>query len=826
MIRLAPWDVGASPLATASDDAAAAQALGRFAPRERRLGFWLALWAAAIAAEFGALVPVIFPGEEQVAGRAGRLPAHRRLVRGVRPDRLAPAAGQPQRPADDRDRASGFSSRPLLEPVPRRRVAQTRRSLLAGPLGALLRRAAADVPHRRAARVARRPGARRARSCWPCASCSVVWLLFSEQDGQPAGRLPERRHRRRGRQDAALAGSASPASPSPSWSPPAGGRRRGRGGGRCCRASRARAPAAVRRAAGQRPRDRLALAASCSWAAVLLARERPGGVPRRAAALAARPRRPRGPLPRAQHDARRRPAGGAGQDARRPDARASPIGCPESLGYADADGRPVLRAAGRRRPRHARRSSATAARSRRSSTTRRSTTTPSWSRRSAPRRRSRSRTSACTPRREARLAELQASRQRIVAAGDAERRRLERNLHDGAQQRLVALVAAAAADPGPHPQRPRDRPSSSSSTASDELAPVARGAARARARDPPGGARPRPRAGARVAGGALDGARPTVAVDAPSRLPEPVELAAYFVASEALANVAKYAAGDRGDACASRARGRGAAIEIADDGVGGADAARGSGLRGLADRVEALDGRLRVVSPPGAGTVVTRGAAVRVVIADDSLLVREGIAALLRARGRRGGGAGGVAGRAARARSTRHVPDVAIVDVRMPPTHTDEGLRAAHEIRARHPADGDPDPLPARRGRDRDAPAGREPGGPRLPAQGPRHRRSRTSSARCAASPPAARRSTPRWSTRCSPTPRDDGPAADRSPTASARCSSWSPRAAPTRPSPSELTSPQRSVEKHVTSIFAKLDLPATGDEHRRVLAVLQFLRA
>jgi signal transduction histidine kinase len=88
------------------------------------------------------------------------------------------------------------------------------------------------------------------------------------------------------------------------------------------------------------------------------------------------------------------------------------------------------------------------------------------------------------------------------------------------------------------------------------------------------------------------------------RLPEPVELAAYFVASEALANVAKYAQATSVTMRVWRS-GPVAAIEIADDGVGGADDADGSGLRGLADRVEALQGRLRVVSPPGVGTTVT-----------------------------------------------------------------------------------------------------------------------------------------------------------------------------------------------------------------------------
>jgi hypothetical protein len=94
-----------------------------------------------------------------------------------------------------------------------------------------------------------------------------------------------------------------------------------------------------------------------------------------------------------------------------------------------------------------------------------------------------------------------------------------------------------------------------------------------------------------------------VAYDARKELPEPVELAAYFVTSEALANVGKYAHARSASVRVSHDDGA-LVIEIADDGIGGADAGRGSGLRGLADRVEALDGRLRVVSPPGAGTVV------------------------------------------------------------------------------------------------------------------------------------------------------------------------------------------------------------------------------
>ena len=96
----------------------------------------------------------------------------------------------------------------------------------------------------------------------------------------------------------------------------------------------------------------------------------------------------------------------------------------------------------------------------------------------------------------------------------------------------------------------------------------------------------------------------TVSYEPPGRFPEAVELAAYFVASEALANAGKYAQATNVTMRVWRA-GPIATIEIADDGVGGADDSAGTGLRGLADRVEALQGSLRVVSPPGIGTVVT-----------------------------------------------------------------------------------------------------------------------------------------------------------------------------------------------------------------------------
>jgi signal transduction histidine kinase len=202
----------------------------------------------------------------------------------------------------------------------------------------------------------------------------------------------------------------------------------------------------------------------------------------------------------------------------------------------------------------------------------------------------------------ARLTELRASRERIVAAGDAERRRLERNLHDGAQQRLVAvalqlrlLQRRIRGDPAVAEELVTVA-SAELAQSLDELRELARGI--------------HPAVLEHGLAGALDAlatraaVATTVAYDAPGRLPAPVELAAYFVACEALTNVAKYA-----DASAASVRvwrnGRVAFIEVADDGIGGADDSLGSGLRGLADRVEALDGSLRVVSPAGAGTTVT-----------------------------------------------------------------------------------------------------------------------------------------------------------------------------------------------------------------------------
>jgi PAS domain S-box-containing protein len=197
--------------------------------------------------------------------------------------------------------------------------------------------------------------------------------------------------------------------------------------------------------------------------------------------------------------------------------------------------------------------------------------------------------------------ELAASRMRIVEASDAERRRLERNLHDGAQQRLVATsltvrLAARRVAHDPALRAMLDGAGDELGRALEELRELARGLHPAVLTDH----------GLRAAIEAIADLAPLpVAVDVPldERLPETVEAAAYFVVCEALTNVAKYAQASEARVRVGRTDGS-ADVEVIDDGVGGADERGGSGLRGLADRVEALGGRLVVTSPAGAGTAV------------------------------------------------------------------------------------------------------------------------------------------------------------------------------------------------------------------------------
>jgi signal transduction histidine kinase len=203
----------------------------------------------------------------------------------------------------------------------------------------------------------------------------------------------------------------------------------------------------------------------------------------------------------------------------------------------------------------------------------------------------------------ARVKELQESRANIIAFGLAERRRLERDLHDGAQQRLVALslqvnLARAKLEDDPATAATLlDSARDELRQALDELRELARGIHPAILTDQ----------GLGPAVDALAQRSPVpVEVDGledATPLPAQVEAVAYFVVSEALTNVAKYASASHASVRVRRLNGH-AVVEVRDDGVGGADASRGTGLRGLADRVAALDGQLRIDSPTGGGTVV------------------------------------------------------------------------------------------------------------------------------------------------------------------------------------------------------------------------------
>jgi signal transduction histidine kinase len=202
----------------------------------------------------------------------------------------------------------------------------------------------------------------------------------------------------------------------------------------------------------------------------------------------------------------------------------------------------------------------------------------------------------------AKVAALSESRARMLRIGLEERRRLERDLHDGAQQRLVSmalnmrLARDRLRDDPDAAERMLDGASAELDAALEELRELARGIHPAVLSDR-----------------GLDAALETLARRAPlpvelnrrdhDRLPESIELAAYFVVAEALTNVAKYAEASHATVNVAPQNGR-LLVEVADDGVGGADPDKGTGLRGLADRLAVIEGRLEVESPPGGGTTI------------------------------------------------------------------------------------------------------------------------------------------------------------------------------------------------------------------------------
>ncbi len=199
--------------------------------------------------------------------------------------------------------------------------------------------------------------------------------------------------------------------------------------------------------------------------------------------------------------------------------------------------------------------------------------------------------------------ELAASRRRIVAAADEARRLIERDLHDGTQQRLVSLgLALRAAEANVPPERDDLRAQLSGVAtglvaAVEDLQEISRGIHPAILSK--GGLGPALRALAHRSAIPVG-----LDITTDVRLAEPIEVAAYFVASEALANAAKHSDASRIDVSLEQRDGN-LLLSVRDDGIGGADAARGSGIVGLTDRVEALGGRFALESPPGRGTTIS-----------------------------------------------------------------------------------------------------------------------------------------------------------------------------------------------------------------------------
>jgi signal transduction histidine kinase len=202
-----------------------------------------------------------------------------------------------------------------------------------------------------------------------------------------------------------------------------------------------------------------------------------------------------------------------------------------------------------------------------------------------------------------RVDDLRTARQRIIAAADAERRRIERDLHDGAQQRLVAVTVTLGVAESRIQSDPEGaaklvaQARQEAELAVKELRELARGIHPAVLSD-------------HGLGPALEAlaARAPVPVEVSGvpdvKLSDPVEATAYFVTAEALTNIAKHAKA-RSARVDLKLEQNCLRLQVRDDGVGGADTQSGGGLHGLRDRVDALDGQIEIKSPPGGGTAVT-----------------------------------------------------------------------------------------------------------------------------------------------------------------------------------------------------------------------------
>jgi PAS domain S-box-containing protein len=298
-----------------------------------------------------------------------------------------------------------------------------------------------------------------------------------------------------------------------------------------------------------------------------------------------------------------------------------------------------------------------------------------------------------------RLGDVEASGARIARAADDARRTIERDLHDGAQQQFVA-VAMRLEDAR---RRLKSEPAQAARLveaavvdlhdAIEELRRIAHGMHPAEL--PERGLEGALRTLARRSATPVD-----VKVGDLGRLPPAVEAAAYFVAAEATANAVKHGNAKQVDLALVTTRDA-LRLTITDDGVGGAAFGYGTGLQGLRDRAIAIGGDLTLESPAGGPTVITAElplrassstasdarVALKVVLADDAVLIREALGELLARAGIEVAAEAGDASSLLRA-VEEHEPEVAIVDIHMPPTQTREGIGAALEIRNRYPGVG------------------------------------------------------------------------------------------------------------------------------------------
>ena len=298
-----------------------------------------------------------------------------------------------------------------------------------------------------------------------------------------------------------------------------------------------------------------------------------------------------------------------------------------------------------------------------------------------------------------RLGEVEASRARMARAAYAARRTIQRDLHDGAQQQFVSvalqlenargLVEAQSAKAG----RLLAAAQADLETAIEELRQVAHGIHPAELSER-----------GLVAALRTLAQRTTVPVEVTvekfGRLAPEVESAAYFIAAEATANAVKHAAANHIQITVASTR-DGLRLTVMDDGAGEAAFGAGTGLQGLRDRASALGGDLSVDSPSGGPTVLIAelplfrsrhslgldDGRLRVVVADDAAMIRQALVELLGSNGIEVVAQVGDAA-ALLQEVERHSPDIAIVDIHMPPTQTQEGVRAAIEIRHRFPSVG------------------------------------------------------------------------------------------------------------------------------------------